>query len=146
MAYGFGWVREDVLAGMAFPSGGDAWAWLAEQGVRAVLSLTERPAPGEPAAAGLETLHVPIRDFEAPTLEEMERCLAFITEQVRDGRAVVVHCGAGRGRTGTVLAAWLTADGMRAEDAMDLVRARRPGSIETRAQEDAVRRVERRSA
>jgi atypical dual specificity phosphatase len=44
------------------------------------------------------------------------------------------------GRTGTILAAWLVSRGQGAGEAIALVRSLRPGSIETRAQEESVRR------
>ena len=57
-------------------------------------------------------------------------------------RAVGVHCGAGMGRTGTFLAAYLVSQGMTAHDAIAEVRRLRPGSIETPAQERAVAQYE----
>jgi len=41
-----------------------------------------------------------------------------------------VHCGAGLGRTGTVLACYLISRGLCAEHAIDRVRDARPGAIE----------------
>jgi atypical dual specificity phosphatase len=49
-----------------------------------------------------------------------------------------VHCGAGLGRTGTVVAAWLVRRGRSAREAIAEVRRVRPGSVETREQEEAV--------
>ena len=52
---------------------------------------------------------------------------------------MAVHCGAGLGRAGTLLAAYLVSQGCDAEEAMARVRRARPGSIETIEQEQAVR-------
>ncbi|HCA46062.1 MAG TPA: protein-tyrosine-phosphatase, partial [Armatimonadetes bacterium] len=51
-----------------------------------------------------------------------------------------VHCMAGLGRTGTMIACYLVSQGMPAEEAIAEVRRARPGSIQTEQQEQAVRR------
>ena len=56
---------------------------------------------------------------------------------------VAVHCLAGRGRTGTVLAAYFVHRGLSAREAIQKVRDLRPGSIEVPEQEDAIRAFER---
>ena len=56
---------------------------------------------------------------------------------------VAVHCLAGRGRTGTVLAAYFVHRGLPAREAIQKVRDLRPGSIEVPEQEDAIRAFER---
>jgi atypical dual specificity phosphatase len=42
-----------------------------------------------------------------------------------------VHCQAGIGRTGTMLAAYLIGTGMSAEEAIAIVRRRNPHSVES---------------
>ena len=54
-----------------------------------------------------------------------------------------MHCAMGRGRTGTMLACYLVAkEGYSGDEAIDEIRRRRRGSIETRRQEAAVREFE----
>lgn len=130
----FSWVREQQLAGSAYPSPA-ACAAMAEAGVGALLTLTERPL-GE--VEGLVQHHEPWPDFGTPGLDQLARCVAWIDAQLAAGRPVAVHCLAGMGRTGTVLAAWLIAHGLSADEALAEVRARRPGSVETRGQERAL--------
>jgi atypical dual specificity phosphatase len=130
----FSWLVDGRVAGMARPVPADA-GWLREQGVTAVLSLTERfPPPME----GLEVRHLPVRDMESPTLEQIRDAVAYMRAVVAAGGCVVAHCGAGMGRTGTILAAYLVGEGFPPERAIAEVRERRPGSIETLDQEETV--------
>lgn len=139
MLANFSWIRDGQVAGMGYPFGAP-WGGLRTAGVGAVLTLTERPLEDDPRDEGFTCLHVPLVDFGTPDLAQLEQCVVWIDEQVAAGRAVAVHCMAGIGRTGTVLAAWLTRQGLSAQDAIETIRRERPGSIETGGQADAVRR------
>jgi atypical dual specificity phosphatase len=140
---GFSWVIEDRLAGMPRPGVRRPLAldlaFVREAGVDLLVSLTEEaPAADALAAAGLDALHIPVKDFTAPTLEQMHAFVAAVRQRHTDGQVVGVHCGAGLGRTGTMLAAYFVAEGMTAPKAIAHVRSLRPGSIETVAQEQAI--------
>ena len=143
----FSFVIEGVLAGLARPCE-DGLAALPSQGITGLVSLTEAPLDRDAVARqGLEYLHLPVRDFAAPSTEVVKTFVDFV-RRVSAGRggAVAVHCGSGMGRTGTMLACFLVSEGRGAEEAVAEVRRLRPGSIETDAQEQAVRAWESRLA
>ena len=142
-------VIEGKLAGSAHPG---RWmdleqdlAGLRRLGVAAIVSLTGNPLPADMLdAQGIEGHHIPISDFTPPTLDQIRDFTAFVQNRIsRDAGAVLVHCQAGIGRTGTMLATYLVTTGMSAAEAIREIRRLRPGSIETISQEDAVRMWER---
>jgi atypical dual specificity phosphatase len=102
---------------------------LQRAGVGAVVNTCEEYA-GPSAAyarAGIVQLRIPTVDFTSPTLESVERGVAFLQEQIGQGRRVYVHCKAGRARSGTVVLCWLiAARGMSPVEAQDLILRRRP--------------------
>ena len=135
----FNWLIEGRLAGMARPLSEDAWAALQAQGVGAVVSLSEEAPHDEMLSRyDLRAVHLPLADFTAPTLPFVEQAVAAIEGLLAEGHATAVHCGAGLGRTGTILACYLVSQGTPAAEAIAAVRARRPGSIETPEQEAVV--------
>ncbi len=136
----FSWIEKPLLAALARPDSEDELRWLKEHGLQVVLSLTEEPLNRrEVDNAGLLLYHVPVPDMTAPTQEELDRCVSAIQKSMNLGMGVAVHCGAGAGRTGVVLACYFVKQGIKAGDAIRTIRKLRPGSIETEEQEDAVR-------
>lgn len=141
MPMNFSYVLEDRLAGSAHPGSGEALrrelqALADQEAIGAVVSLTETPLDRSAAeAAGMAYLHEPIPDFGVPTPEAADRIVDFVADQIEAGRRVLVHCGAGYGRTGLALACCLADRGSAPEQALQTLRRLRPGSVETREQE-----------
>ena len=135
------WVAPGVL-GCAYPRTERALAELSGSGVGLLVNLHERPHdPARLKRHGLREVHLPVKDFAAPSPAQVERAVGAILEALKAGEAAAVHCGGGLGRTGTVLACYLLAsgEGLGAEEAVRRVRELRPGSIETPAQLAAIR-------
>jgi atypical dual specificity phosphatase len=142
--YFFTWVDEPLLAASAEPGGPEQLAWLRSQGVDILITLTEEPLPRTWVdAAGLMSVHVPVPDMDIPSVEQIEKVLGVIDKAKSSNMGVAIHCLAGKGRTGTVLAAYFVQQGLTARDAIRRVRDLRPGSIEVTEQEDAIREFER---
>jgi len=138
MPPGFTWVDPPHVAALAFPDADDL-AWLRRHGVDLLVSLTEDPPPRRYVNdAGLMGVHIPVPDLSAPSARQLELAVATLTRAKTTGLGVAVHCAAGKGRTGTVLAAYWVSEGMAAADAIRKVRDLRPGSVETADQERAV--------
>ncbi len=151
----FYWLIDEALAGCSRPGGihlssnhpsaadlqtlvGDL-AWLREQGVDALLMLTEAPLDGEAlAASGIEALHLPIEDLAPPTPADFLSGLDFIDRHRAKGHAVAVHCRMGQGRTGSILAAYLIRGGASPAEALSELRAICPGAVENPSQEHAL--------
>jgi atypical dual specificity phosphatase len=138
----FSFVIEGRLAGMARPGRSspleEDLAYLRGRGIGAIVSMTERPLDERILGSfGLRYLHLPVPDYCAPTIQQIEQFLAFLDEADQNG-GVAVHCYAGQGRTGTMLACALVHIGMSAQEAIRFVRARRPPSIDTLVQEQII--------
>lgn len=68
----------------------------------------------------------PIPDLHAPPLDEADALIATVASQLRDGAAILAHCGAGIGRAGTLAAAVLIHFGASLDSALATVAAARP--------------------
>ncbi len=139
MLRNFGYVLDGKLAGLAHPAYAgdvtDGLRELREHGITAVVSLdTSGLPPGAAAEAGLDQLHLAVTDFEPPTIAQADQFVAYVDQHLSRGGQVAVHCGAGIGRTGTMLAAYLISTGMTVDEALALLRQRRPGSVESSSQ------------
>jgi atypical dual specificity phosphatase len=134
------WFEDGRVAACRYPRSEQKLRELAERGVQLVVNLHPRAhAAGLLEQLGLVELHLPVADFTPPSAEQLEAGVEAMREAVDAGEGVAVHCGGGLGRTGTLMACYLVARGASAEEAIAQVRRMRPGSIETPAQEAAVR-------
>jgi atypical dual specificity phosphatase len=134
------WLEPGRLLACAYPHRESALAALAKQGVTVLVNLHERAhAPARLSRHRMKEVHLPVQDFTAPAMEQLTQGVAEIERAIAAGQTVAVHCGGGLGRTGTLLACYLTDRGRAPADAIAEIRRLRPGSLETGAQVAAVK-------
>ena len=68
----------------------------------------------------------PVPDLHAPTLSETLVLVDDLRRRIQSGDRVVLHCGAGIGRAGTIAAALLMRTGLSHDDALARVASSRP--------------------
>jgi atypical dual specificity phosphatase len=133
------WLIPQRLLACAYPWGQDGLTHLALRGISVVVNLHERGhEPARLERLGLTQVHLPVADFAAPTPEQLAEGVNAIEQALAQGQGVAVHCAAGLGRTGTLLASFLVANGLEPAAAIAQVRTVRPGSVETATQVAAV--------
>jgi protein-tyrosine phosphatase len=71
-----------------------------------------------------EWMHLPVPNFGVPPdADKYRAAIQRIAQRIRGGDAVLLHCAAGMGRTGSAAACVLKALGLPTRDALDRVRA-----------------------
>jgi atypical dual specificity phosphatase len=134
----FSWLIEEKLAGSGMPTSLDEVEWILQQGVKSIVTMTEDALP-EKWVSEIGYLHVPTPDLTAPDMEKIDTAVDFIHEKITDNQAVMVHCAAGMGRAGTILACYLVKyKKFSGKDAIKKIRTERPGSIQSETQELAI--------
>ena len=130
----FSWVIENEIAGSGMPFTAKEVEFYVFQGIGAVLNLTYLTEPSPPeewfANAGLKHKRIPILNHTSPSQLQLLEALDFISSSMKEKKPVVVHCHAGQGRTGTILAAYLISKGKNPVETIKMLREMRPGSVE----------------
>ena len=149
----FSWVINNQLAGSGLPLTFDQFMWLVNHGIGTIVTVRELPLPLEWLSVDdikasdskgrttkkLNYLHLKVEDYHSPSIEEIESTVKFIENEMEAKRAVLVHCAAGKGRTGTILGAYLLKkENLSAKEAITRIRNLRPGSIQTDSQENSL--------
>jgi len=139
----FSWLIEGKLAGSAIPTSKDEIKWIHEEGVKSIVTIREE-ALEFPLPAEMKYLHIHSNDMGVPEFEDLIKTVDFIHQRITNNEPVMVHCLAGLGRTGTILACYLIKyQKLSADDSIQKVRESRPGSIQSFPQEEIIFQFEK---
>jgi len=139
----FSWVIENKLAGSGIPTSIDEVQWMIEQGVKSIVTIREEPL-ADNWIKDVNYLHVMSNDMGVPEFNDLTHAVDFIHRRITNNEPVLVHCLAGMGRTGVVLACYLVKyQNMSADEATQKIREERPGSIQSYSQEEIIFRFEK---
>ena len=139
----FSWLIEGKLAGSAIPTSIDEVQWLIEQGVKSIVTVKEDPLD-DVWVENVDYHHLVSNDMGVPEFDDLISSVDFLHQRITNDEPVMVHCLAGLGRTGTILACYLIKyQQMSADDAIQKVRNERHGSIQSFSQEEIIFRFEK---
>jgi atypical dual specificity phosphatase len=144
----FSWVIKGKLAGSGMPVTYSQFVWVVTHGIKTIVTVREVPLPLKWFTAdnidSVDYFHLRVEDYGAPSIEEMDNTVDFIQRQIANEEPVMVHCAAGRGRTGTILAAYLLKEeNLTSDQAIKKIRKIRPGSIQSDRQEMVISMYEK---
>lgn len=154
----FSWVINNQLAGSGLPLTFDQFMWLVKHGIGTIVTVREIPLPLQwlyvndtknshsegKTNKKINYLHLRVEDYHSPSIEEIDSTVNFIENEIKAKRAALVHCAAGKGRTGTILGAYLLKkENLNAKEAITRIRNLRPGSIQTDSQEKSIYEYEK---
>lgn len=157
LPFHFSWVDDGMIGGCSIPSTKMHYRALSDNGVGLIVNVTENPIVPATTEYGchkinshefvngryddifddihpqddLSVLFLPVRDGEVPTFEQIHRFISEAKKFIRNGKKVVVHCQAGIGRTGIMLASFLIDKySITASVALSDLRSIRPHSLQ----------------
>ena len=163
----FSWVVDHWLCGVSIPKSAEQLKAFDAMNIGLIITFFEDPLPAEIQKLinpqNVQCLHIHTLNYKTPRLFDMERAIKAAEECIfQRNRAVLMHCGGGKGRAGTGLACFVMKWGLvfdqkwksqiasqripkwrepqkGASEVIHHIKTVRPGSIETVEQEQFIK-------
>jgi protein-tyrosine phosphatase len=99
---------------------------LQRAGINATVCLREEFNDEEHGLTLTHYSYLPVADNTAPTFAQLDEGVAFIQRIIKAGGKIYVHCGSGSGRSPSLAAAYLIAEGYPLDEAVAKIKQVRP--------------------
>ncbi|MFX1283084.1 MAG: dual specificity protein phosphatase family protein [Promethearchaeota archaeon] len=118
------WIIPGKLAGSPFPLFKELGI-LPQLNLMLVVNLTSRGLPNslkeQLKTSGVKFKRLSIPDFGIPTEDTINHYLQIVCETLQNEQAVLTHCIAGCGRTGTMIGLFLVTHGYKSTEALEII-------------------------
>lgn len=132
----FSWVVDQFLAASEYPDDEKKLKFLKSQGIISIVTLSEKKIDDNLLSKyKFRNLYLPIKDFDIPKLNDVLKFLRWMMLMEKWRVPTLVHCDAGIGRTGTMLAIYFISKGKSAKESLELIKEKRGFKVESLKQE-----------
>ncbi|MHA1989699.1 MAG: phosphatase domain-containing protein [Candidatus Hodarchaeales archaeon] len=139
----FYWIIENEIAGSSLPHDKAQIDYLIEKNIKIVVSLTYGIEVGNLLReTNIRHIHLPIPDFGVPDKETIDEFITISRTAKEKRHPILVHCYAGCGRTGVMLALYLmTFYNYKYEKTLKKIRSVRECAIESKNQHVFLKKI-----
>lgn len=132
----FSWVVDKFIAASEYPDNEEKLKFLKDQGIGSIVTLSEKKIDDSLLKKyKFRNLYLPIKDFDIPKYSDVKKFLTWMNLMEKWEIPTLIHCDAGIGRTGTMLAIFFISKGKNPKESIDLVKNIRNYNLESLKQE-----------
>ena len=117
-------ITSEIYVGPQYRLGGKQL--LEREGIRYSVNMRVEFDDAEHGLALDHYCHLPTVDDTPPSIEDLRKGIAFISDAVSEGGKVYIHCSAGVGRAPTMAAAYFLSQGHDLNEAIGMIKQVRP--------------------